>query len=130
MKLVVPEPETELLRSALEEHDEWVSAIITVTEVMRATRRWIALSGLRSRAAASRVQRAEDLLASVALIDFDARLARQAGTLPPAGLRSLDAIHLATAVALAPDLVGMATFDARLAAAATAAGLVVIAASP
>ena len=42
-------------------------------------------------------------------------------------LRSLDAIHLASALALAEDLEGIVTYDARLAEGAEALGLVVIA---
>jgi predicted nucleic acid-binding protein len=41
-------------------------------------------------------------------------------------LRSLDAIHLATARVLGPDLDGLATYDDRLAMAAKDAGIPVI----
>jgi uncharacterized protein len=45
---------------------------------------------------------------------------------PDRALRSLDAIHLATARVLAEDLDGLVTYDARLATAASDAGLVII----
>jgi predicted nucleic acid-binding protein len=45
---------------------------------------------------------------------------------PDRMLRSLDAIHLATARVLGPDLDGLATYDDRLAAAAKDAGIPVI----
>jgi predicted nucleic acid-binding protein len=45
---------------------------------------------------------------------------------PDRGLRSLDAIHLATARVLVPELDGLVTYDERLRKAATDAGLPVI----
>jgi predicted nucleic acid-binding protein len=39
----------------------------------------------------------------------------EAGRLQPAGLRSLDAIHLAAALELRPDLEGLVTYDRRMA---------------
>jgi uncharacterized protein len=46
---------------------------------------------------------------------------------PDRGLRSLDAIHLATARILAPELDALVTYDDRLASAANDAGLVTLA---
>lgn len=46
--------------------------------------------------------------------------------LDPVSLRSLDAIHLATALDLGDDLEGFVTYDDRLAAAARGYGLVVV----
>jgi uncharacterized protein len=46
-----------------------------------------------------------------------------ARTLPPAVLRSLDAIHLATAMLAGDELDHVITYDRRMAAAAEAAGL-------
>ena len=43
------------------------------------------------------------------------------------GLRSLDAIHLATALAAADSIDGFVCYDGRLSAAATALGLAVLA---
>jgi hypothetical protein len=45
---------------------------------------------------------------------------------PDRGLRSLDAIHLATARILAPDLDALVTYDDRLLRAATDAGLATV----
>ena len=47
----------------------------------------------------------------------------QAGTVPPPLLRTLDAIHLATALVLKPELDAFVVYDRRLAAAAAALGL-------
>lgn len=49
----------------------------------------------------------------------------QAGLLPGEQLRFLDAVHLASAIAIAVDV--LVTYDLRMAEAARAAGLVVIA---
>ncbi len=45
---------------------------------------------------------------------------------PDRGLRSLDAIHLATARILAPELEALVTYDDRLGKAATDAGLAMV----
>jgi uncharacterized protein len=97
-----------------------------VTEVMRATHRWVIAAGVQGRAAAARVHRAEEVLRSVALIDIDLATAARAGQVEPAALRSLDAIHLATAIDLAADLEAFVTYDQRLAAGARTAGLSVL----
>ena len=72
------------------------------------------------------VRRADDLVAQVSLIALDAAVIRLAGELPPRTLRSLDAIHLATALSLGQDLDAFLTYDRRLGAAATAAGVTVL----
>jgi predicted nucleic acid-binding protein len=47
----------------------------------------------------------------------------RAALLPPAKLRSLDAIHLASALALGDELRGFVTYDEVLAESATQSGL-------
>jgi predicted nucleic acid-binding protein len=49
-----------------------------------------------------------------------------AATLEPAALRTLDAIHLASAMALTDELDAFVTYDDRLADAARSAGLPVV----
>lgn len=48
-----------------------------------------------------------------------------AASLSPDTLRSLDAIHLATALAFGPELAGMVVYDQRLRDAARAAGITI-----
>ena len=48
---------------------------------------------------------------------------QRAGELDPAVLRSLDAIHLAAALAIGDDLEGVVTYDERMVAAAHALGI-------
>lgn len=126
MKLVVLEAESSVLEAELRKHDEWLSAIVCVTEVMRATKRWIVVAGITGGAANARFDRAAEVLRSVALIDVDGPSAWRAGAVDPAELRTLDAIHLATAIDLSADLEAFVTYDARLATAAGAAGLNVL----
>ena len=54
------------------------------------------------------------------------RVFEQAGLLNPPALRSLDAIHLATALDLGHDLEGIVTYDTRLAEAAVHNGVTVV----
>lgn len=66
---------------------------------------------------------AEASLCNVALIPIDEAVLLAARRLDPTGLRTLDAIHLATAASLGSDLGALFTYDARLAEAARDAGI-------
>ncbi|MBI2763286.1 MAG: type II toxin-antitoxin system VapC family toxin [Chloroflexi bacterium] len=68
----------------------------------------------------------EVILRSVETVEFDAAMARAASAIEPATLKTLDAIHLASAAALAPELDAFVTYDDRLADAARALGLPVV----
>jgi len=54
-------------------------------------------------------------------------LLESAASVGPPSLRSLDAIHLASAISLGPDLTAFLTYDRRLQAAAEAERLPVVA---
>lgn len=62
-------------------------------------------------------------LQGLSIIEFDAQIASAAVDLRPATLRSLDAIHLATARELGDDLVAVVTYDTRMLAAAKDLGI-------
>jgi predicted nucleic acid-binding protein len=68
-------------------------------------------------------------LASLDLLRIDNRLLDLAGGLLPIELRTLDAIHLATAQRLGMDLGRLCTYDDRMRDAAEALGMAVIAPS-
>ena len=70
--------------------------------------------------------RADALAASLVVVELDETIERHAISIDP-GLRSMDAIHLATALAAADSIDGFVCYDVRLAAAATALGLAVLA---
>lgn len=114
VKLVVPEPESEALRRYLLFEPIRVSNEIVGIEVHRATRR-------RSREMAV-ARRAEAVLAHIGMISVSEPLLKIAAALEPPRLRSLDALHVATALSQ-PGLRALVTYDRRMAVAATAAGL-------
>ena len=70
---------------------------------------------------------AEASLADLALVPMDDDVVAIARRLDPRELRSLGAIHLATALSIAGDLGALFSYDDRLTAAAVAAGLRVLA---
>jgi hypothetical protein len=116
MKLVFEEAETAALETFLIDRPVRVSSSLARVEVMRAARS--VGDGLVSR-------HADAVLAALTLIAPDAALLANAVNLDPIALRALDAIHLATAVALLPDVDGMVVYDLRLAEAARQAGMTV-----
>jgi len=73
---------------------------------------------------------ASAVLRRVDLVRVGAGVLDGAGHQPPPQLRSLDAIHLATALALGPRLDAVVVYDTRLADAARGAGLAVEAPLP
>jgi len=67
------------------------------------------------------------VLSRLELIRVNDRVLAVAGSLLPAELRTLDAIHLATAQLLEADLARLVTYDERMRAAAQAIGWSVVA---
>jgi predicted nucleic acid-binding protein len=110
VKLIVAEPESAALIEFLRTRPDRVSSALSLVEVPRAIRR--AGGGTTDR------RRARRLLTRLAIVDVDHRVLATAATLDPPDLRTLDAIHLATALVLGEDLVGLVTYDRRLASAA------------
>lgn len=111
-KLVRTEPETPALRRWLSGR-RWILSDLHRTELRRAAAR----AGGRAPARADRLIAASDILRLTAEV-FD-----RAGGLAPTALRSLDALHVAAAMTLGPDLAGVVAYDDRLARAAVAAGV-------
>ncbi|MDA8261377.1 MAG: type II toxin-antitoxin system VapC family toxin [Actinomycetota bacterium] len=66
---------------------------------------------------------AKQLLSGVDLVPIDHVIIEQAAILIPRELRSLDAIHLASALSLNKDLTTFVAYDVRLCSAAAIAGL-------
>jgi predicted nucleic acid-binding protein len=118
VKLVVPEPETGALLGVLADWPERISSALARVEVLRAARR------VGDEAAQGR---AEAVLARIGLLEMDAAIRDSATLLRPPELRTLDAIHLASALSLAGGLGVMAVYDERLARAARLSGIRVIA---
>jgi predicted nucleic acid-binding protein len=119
VKLVVAEPESTALRRYLRRRQPLVSSALARAEVGRA------LLPLGDPA----VRRGQEVLARLELIRVSDRILAAAGVLLPAELRTLDAIHLATAQQLGSDLARVVTYDERMRAAAQAVGCQVAAPS-
>jgi len=117
VKLVLEEKETAALTSFLRDWPARVSSVVAYVEVHRAARR----------EAEEATARAEGVLELVNLIELDRMILDSARAIEPADLRSLDAIHLATALTLGADLGAFASYDPRLNEAAERAGLEVLA---
>jgi len=110
VKLVVAEPETPALIEFLAGWPHRVSSVLARVEVLRAVKRATAGPAVRRRAAR--------VLARVALIRIDDPGLAVAARAAPPELRTLDAIHLATAASL-DSLAGIVTYDARFSDAAS-----------
>jgi uncharacterized protein len=115
VKLVHAEPESPALRAWLNERAEtdWTSSVLVEIESFRALARY----------APEAVTRLHPVLDQIELIDMSPRVRVLAQTVRPVTIRSLDAIHLGTALALRPNLTSFVTYDKRLLEAATAAEL-------
>jgi hypothetical protein len=114
-KLIRDEPGSPAMRRWFVEADRLVCSRLGLIETRRAVRRAPHDSG-----------HLETILGTVEVFELDVDTARQAAAIGPPGLRTLDAIHLASAAALAGDLDAFVTYDLRLAEAARAAGLPVV----
>lgn len=115
VKLVHAESESEALRGWLDERVDvgWVSSVLVEIESFRALARY----------APEAVVRLPPVLDLVDLVELDTGIRILAQTVRPATVRSLDAVHLATALRLGAQLTSFVTYDKRLADAAVASGL-------
>jgi uncharacterized protein len=117
VKLAVAEPESAALRRYLSRRQPLVSSALARTDVARAL----------LPAGSEAVARGEDVLRRIQLLRVNDRVLTEAGRLLPSELRSLDAIHLASAREFGSALRQIVTYDERMAAAAEAAGWTVAA---
>lgn len=113
-KLVLDEPETAALQEAVRGR-LLVSSRVSVVEVTKAVAR-------------TRPEADPTLILDVLLlVELEADLARSAGTTGGHALRALDAIHIASAQLLGPEVEMFITYDSRQAEAARGVGLQVAA---
>jgi predicted nucleic acid-binding protein len=122
VKLVWSERETPALQEFLAQKGETllVSSSLLMVEARRAV--------LREDAA--QMPRADLLLTRIGQVGVTRAVLEAASRLPDPSVRSLDAIHVATALQLRPDLDALVTYDHRLAAAAERQGLPVAVPGP
>ncbi|HHU09492.1 MAG TPA: type II toxin-antitoxin system VapC family toxin [Intrasporangiaceae bacterium] len=116
LKLVVEEAESDALaRSVDREQPDLVACWLLETEMRRAAQREDPLTQ----------ELVTEFLDGVGLYEVPSSLFREAGVLPGAHLRSLDALHLAAAIRIGVDCV--VTYDSRMTASARSLGLTVFA---
>ena len=116
VKLAHAEPESPALRRWLDKRAEtgWISSVLAEIELH---------SGRWPEYAPEAVSRLPAVLDQIDLIDLDQRIRILARTVQPVTVRSLDAVHLGTALQSRPGLTSFVTYDKRLLDAARAAGL-------
>jgi uncharacterized protein len=115
VKLAVAEPESGALNSYLAKRtgQSLVSSTLHRAEVLRAI--WQAEPGA--------LPRAQRIIRRISLVSLTHDLLDNAATLPPGGLCTTAAIHLASALAIKRDLTAFVCYDKQLLDAAEAAGL-------
>jgi uncharacterized protein len=115
VKLVHAEAESQALREWLDARAEtgWISSVLTEIESFRALARY----------APEAITRLPAVLDLIDLVGLEPQVRILAQTAKPATARSLDAIHLGTALHARPVLTSFVTYDKRLLDAARAAGL-------
>jgi predicted nucleic acid-binding protein len=118
IKLLAEETHSRAFAAFYDAHGdaEWVSSALLRIEVTRAV----------ARARPALLPDARDLLLAFSSIAIDDDIVEGAMNEPDRTLRSLDAIHLAAARILGPDLDAVVSYDDRLITAATDAGLVTV----
>jgi predicted nucleic acid-binding protein len=116
-RVLLDEPDAGAILRELDRFDTQVSSRLVRVELRRL--------GLRKRV----LDTADQLLGGVALVPVDEAVLAAAETVPPAGVATLDAVHLVTAVRLAGDdlIEAVMTYDARLADGVRHHGLAIVA---
>ncbi len=115
-KLLVDEREGDDLRAFLAPIGRQATSIVGRVEVDRTV----------ARRAPALLAHVAGLLDDLVIVGLEPEIAAAAATIEPASLRTLDAIHLASAAALGADLAAFVTYDRRLAEAARALGMPVV----
>lgn len=115
VKLVWQEPESSALWSYISERKdaEHISSRLLVIEARRAA----------LRAGGGQLPRVDIALEGIGLVDVSGAVVESASRVPEPLLRSLDAIHLATALLLGQEVDAFVTYDERLATVAAATGI-------
>ena len=115
VKLILREPERDALRTELARWEGFVSSALLEVEALRAS----------ARVGPAYVDAARVALHTVSLLPVDSAVLAAAALLCPTTLRTLDAIHVATAISLSADVGVVLAYDERLLDAAAANGLAV-----
>ena len=120
VKLVVAEPETAALVESIRGRG-LVTSEIALAEDPRTIQR--VLSGRRKNEREAVLAELQDVLEALAYVPLDRALLVRAGSFREAYLRTLDAIHLASALAIETDIGAFITYDERQAEALSVTGI-------
>ena len=118
VKLFVEEPESDAVAAAI--GSSWTRMVASEILAVEAFRTALRRGGEAPELAAQ-------LLRQVILLPFSTEIRTDSYRLSPPELRTLDAIHLATAISVADQIGAIFTYDKRLAQASSDAGLRVVA---
>lgn len=110
VKLAVREIESAAVESELRAWERVATSELTSIELPRAATR-ARIDG-RAEVADGRV--VMEILAAVAVVSLTEDVRALAAQMEPATLRTLDAVHLASALTLGEDLAGVLTYDRRM----------------
>jgi predicted nucleic acid-binding protein len=117
-KLVLAEDDSDAMKEWIETTDAViVSSDLLRTEVLRAIRRH----------APAQLSQGRAVLESITLVALSRNVYESAAMLGPPVLRSLDALHLASAIEFGDELEGIITYDMRMTEAAQVLDVAVIA---
>ncbi len=117
VRIIADEPGRAATVAFLRDHETRVTSVVSTVEVPRAV----------ARKRADAVLAAEAFLTDLVVVGLVSGIVSRAATLTPPALRTLDAIHLATALELGRELDAFVTYDTRLGDAARSMGLPVAA---
>jgi len=118
VKLVFEEVESDALRDWLiHEEIRLASSDLMRTELLRVT----------NRISPDLVDQSQHLLDAIVIMRLGSDIFEEAGYLEPPSLRSLDAIHISSALGLGDDLEGLVAYDQRMVEAAKSHGIRVVA---
>jgi uncharacterized protein len=115
VKLPLQEAGHEALRGELAEWEGYVSSALLGVEAIRACARY-----------GDEYTQARAWLEGVALLPLSDAVLDEATSLPQSGLRSLDALHLATALSVREEIGAFLTYEERLGDAAKELGINVV----
>ena len=115
VKLVLDEQDTPSMVRWFIETERAATSVVGVIETRRAISRRPHDSAVLS-----------SIMDMFITLELSDTITAAASRVSPAGLRTLDAIHVATALSIGPDLESFVTYDDRLAEAARAVGLPVV----
>jgi len=115
VKLVLTEPESAEMARWYFESERVSTSLVGIIETRRAVAR-----------RPHDPVHLERVVGGIEVVGVTARIGERAAAIAPSTVRTLDAIHLATAISIGTSLTSFVTYDDRLAGAARALGLPVV----